>query len=198
MIGAPPGGPVPSPIAPLLARYSAEAPARGSAGAAVLILLRAGRTDVETLLIERTVQPKDPASGQVGLPGGRVQSQDESLVNTALREVEEEVGLSPTDLARPPQFVAIRSARVFSLDVAVFAGELGPAGRSPIVASRGEVAHVFWLPRSALSHQRRVMVDSRAGAREVDAAVFDGHVIWGFTHRVLLDFFEGPAPGSPT
>jgi 8-oxo-dGTP pyrophosphatase MutT (NUDIX family) len=65
----------------------------------VTILLRNGRSGVETLLIERTERPTDPASGQVAFPGGRVEESDGALVRTALRELQEEVGLTEGDLA---------------------------------------------------------------------------------------------------
>jgi 8-oxo-dGTP pyrophosphatase MutT (NUDIX family) len=161
----------------------------------VLILLRSGAKDVEVLLIERAVRANDPASGQVGLPGGRASDGDPDLAFTALREAQEEVGVSSADLAGPPRFFGFRDASVFSLRVGVFAAELGPSGRSPSAYDRGEVAHVFWLPRSALRTTRKVRQDTSRGALEVDAVVLDGHVLWGFTRRVLLDFF-GIAPGN--
>jgi 8-oxo-dGTP pyrophosphatase MutT (NUDIX family) len=188
-------------ISELLARHAADSPPHGAAGAAVLILLREGASDTEVLLIERAVRAEDRASGQVGLPGGRVEERDGALVETALREVEEEVGISGLDLVGPPRFVAVEEAAVFALKVGVFVGELAPKGRAPRVGSPAEVAHVFWLPRGALRSSRRVGRDSPRGHIEVDAVVFDGHVLWGFTRRVLMEFFDlaspGSTPGSP-
>lgn len=190
-------------IAELLGRHPRDSPPHGAAGAAVLILLRDGASDVEVLLIERAVSPDDLASGQVGLPGGHVEESDGALAATALREFEEEVGLGGADLTAPPRFVSIEEARVFSLKVGIFAAELGPRGRSPTVRSPKEVAHVFWLPRSALWGGRRVRRDTPRGTVEVDAVLFEGHVLWGFTRRILLDFFqvtptvEGAGPRDP-
>ncbi|GEM_PF-413333 len=207
MIAAPPGpdAPVPSgEIARLLDRWPPGSPPHGSAGAAVLILLRQGASDVETLLIQRAERADDRASGQVALPGGRVDPGDGALVNTALREFEEEVGLGPSDLAAPPRFVAIVPAPVFSMHVGVFAAELGPSGRAPMARSATEVAHVFWLPAAALRTGATVTRDTPRGPREVEAVLHEGHVLWGFTRRVLRGFFglepfpgpEGAVPGA--
>jgi 8-oxo-dGTP pyrophosphatase MutT (NUDIX family) len=161
----------------------------GTAGAAVTIVLRDGTSEVETLLIERTERPTDPASGQVAFPGGRVEDSDGSLGETALRELQEEVGIGATDLAGPLRYVGGEHAVRFGIRVAIFAGQLGPTGHSPTALSADEVAHVFWLPRSALAPTRRVHREALGGLIEVPATIFEGHILWGFTRRVLREFF---------
>jgi 8-oxo-dGTP pyrophosphatase MutT (NUDIX family) len=191
-------GDAPRTIAELLGRYLEGSPPVGSAGAAVTIVLRDGAHEVEALLIERAENPEDPASGQVGLPGGHVDDGDSSMQATALRELQEEVGLRRTDLAGTPRYVETRHAVRFHLKVAVFAAELAPTAAPPAPASREEVAHVFWLPRSALGHDRRVPRDTSVGWIEVPATVHEGHVVWGFTRRLLRDFFGLPAEDELT
>ncbi|MCI4360576.1 MAG: hypothetical protein L3J91_02645, partial [Thermoplasmata archaeon] len=78
-----------------------------------------------------------------------------------------------------------------------FAAELGPAHPGPDAWDPAEVAHVFWAPRSALRRGRRIVRDTVVGPREVVATVIDRHVLWGFTRRVLLDFFEIPEEAGP-
>jgi len=194
-VPSPPGAPVgnaPTGLDELLDRFPALAPPLPTAGAAVVLVLREGQIEVETLLIVRATNPDDPASGQVGLPGGHVGGEDENLLATALRELEEEVGLTPADLAGTPRFVGSRFARAFNLHVGVFAAALGPAATAPLTTNAKEVAHVFWLPRSALGLTRRVYRESIAGPIEVNATVVEGQVLWGFTRRVLRDFFGLP------
>jgi 8-oxo-dGTP pyrophosphatase MutT (NUDIX family) len=206
---APPGriGDAPFELAALLDRYPALAPPVPTAGAAVTIVLRQGLREVEVLLIVRATNPADPASGQVGLPGGHVSEGDETLLATALRELEEEVGLTGADLDGPPRYVGVRPARAFNLHVGVFAGALGPRGRAPVSEDTKEVAHVFWLPRTALGTTRQITRDTVRGAIKVNATLVEGQVLWGFTRRVLRDFFGfppedelgGPAlPGTPS
>lgn len=185
-------GDAPRTIAEILDRFSEGSPPTGTAGAAVTIVLRDGAREVEALLIERAENPADPASGQVGLPGGHVEDSDSSMAATALRELQEEVGLRRSDLRGPPRYVETRLAVRFHLKVSVFAAELAPAAGTPGPVSPEEVAHVFWLPRSALEHERRVARDTPFGRIEVPAAVHEGHVVWGFTRRLLRDFFGYP------
>ncbi len=181
-----------APAAELLGRFTSERPPTNSAGAAVTIVLREGTSDVEVLLIERAEDPNDPASGQVALPGGHVSETDGNLQRTALRELEEEVGLVRGDLDGEPRFVTIVHAQRFRLDVGIFAAALGPEAQRPSVRSPAEVAHVFWMPRHALDVTRSVERATYVGARTVPATVHEGHVLWGFTRRVLRDFFGYP------
>jgi 8-oxo-dGTP pyrophosphatase MutT (NUDIX family) len=193
-VAAPPDplGAAPRPLGALLDRYPRVSPPVSVGGAAVVLLLREGRSEVETLLIERTVRPTDPASGQVAFPGGHVDDGDGSLLSTALRELEEEVGLTRSDLADDPRFVGPFDAPRFGLTVGVFAAAIADSGRPPSPRSANEVAHVFWLPRSALARTRRVHRETADGLGEVNATVFEGHILWGFTRRVLRDFFGFP------
>jgi len=175
-----------------LARHPALVPPVSTAGAAVVIVLREVTDDVEVLLIERATNPQDPASGQVALPGGRVDDDDNSLAVTALRELEEEVGLTEGDLDGSLRFVGAPVARRFGLKVGVFAAKLADRGRGPTVRSAAEVAHVFWLPRAALLTSRAVERETSRGLAPVRATVHEGHVLWGFTRRILREFFELP------
>jgi 8-oxo-dGTP pyrophosphatase MutT (NUDIX family) len=195
-VTAQPGSAGPS-IDALLAPHPIEHPPVISAGAAVTIVLRNGLSGLEILLIERAVDPDDPASGQVALPGGHVAESDGNLSQTALRELEEEVGLTRLDLASEPHYVTTVPARRFGIDVGVFAAALSASGRSPSPRSPAEVAHVFWLPSSALGSTRRVERDTSRGIHEVNATVHEGHVLWGFTRRVLRQFFGLPQEDEP-
>jgi 8-oxo-dGTP pyrophosphatase MutT (NUDIX family) len=190
------GGSAPEALEQLLGRFPEDSPPTGTAGAAVTILLRNGQTEVETLLIERTERPTDPASGQVAFPGGRVEESDSSLGATALRELQEEVGLTRADLAGPLRYVDTEDAFRFGIKVAVFCAALGPDAARPTALSPDEVAHVFWLPRSALSVTQKVHRETSRGLIEVPATIHDEHVLWGFTRRVLREFFGLPTEDS--
>jgi 8-oxo-dGTP pyrophosphatase MutT (NUDIX family) len=182
-------GSAPESIAELLGRFPESAPPTPTAGAAVTIVLRDGASEVETLLIERTERPTDPASGQVAFPGGRVEESDGTLAATALRELQEEVGLTPMDLIGPVHYVRTEHATHFGIDVGVFAAALGAESHPPTPLSVEEVAHVFWLPRSSLGLRHRVHRETSRGLVEVPATVYEGHVLWGFTRRVIREFF---------
>jgi 8-oxo-dGTP pyrophosphatase MutT (NUDIX family) len=64
---------------------------------AVLILLFPFEDKIKTVLIERPVY-EGVHSGQVAFPGGKFDIEDISLMNTALREAEEEIGINKSQV----------------------------------------------------------------------------------------------------
>jgi 8-oxo-dGTP pyrophosphatase MutT (NUDIX family) len=68
-----------------------------SARAGVLILLYSGENGLCTVFTKRHDYP-GAHGGQISFPGGKFESSDPSLVDTALRETEEEIGIKSTDI----------------------------------------------------------------------------------------------------
>jgi 8-oxo-dGTP pyrophosphatase MutT (NUDIX family) len=185
-------GDAPESLEGLLGRFEVLVPPVSTARAAVTIVLRRGEREVETLLIVRAANPDDPAAGDVAFPGGHVSDADGSLVSTALRELEEEVGLTAADLDGAPRYVGTELGPRRAFRVGVFAAAIAPVAQPPTVRSAREVAHVFWLPRSALAATRTVTRETSQGPIPVNATLVEGHVLWGFTRRVLREFFALP------
>jgi 8-oxo-dGTP pyrophosphatase MutT (NUDIX family) len=185
------GAASPDEIAHLQARLATlpdESLAPAQADAAVLILLRPGPEGLEVLAEQRAEREGDPWSGHVSLPGGRGSPTDESMRETALRELREEVSIPPEALDGLPRLFDVRRARPSGLRVAVFAGHLltPPIGVAGVDLE--EVATTFWFPLTAL---QRTVSQSRStlfGEIQVETVPFRDHVVWGFTLRVLRDF----------
>jgi 8-oxo-dGTP pyrophosphatase MutT (NUDIX family) len=171
-----------------LATLSTAPPSPEQADAAVLVLLRPGTNGLEVLAEQRAEQPGDPWSGQVGLPGGRKDPADHSLTETVLRELQEEVGLLPSALGGAPRLFGIRRARPSGIRVAVFAAHLASIHPPSADINASEVATTFWLPLRTLDQSESRPRSTMFGQIYVDTVVFEGHVVWGFTLRVLYDF----------
>lgn len=183
----------------------AAAPAAAPVHAAVAGVLREGERGAELLLIERVHRPGDPWSGQMALPGGRVQVEDPSPLHTAIRETHEETGVS---LDQAPVLGRLDeqapSSSGGALRVAGYVFSVG--GSLPVLSpNRAEVADALWLPLEALLEPLRyrdyryplrpettfpaVAVDQPRQGREAAAVVVEGRVVWGLTLRFLADFF---------
>jgi len=181
----------PDPALHLQVRFATlpdDPPPSDRADAAVLILLRSGRMGLEVLAEQRAERPGDPWSGHVGLPGGHKMPEDHSLTETVLRELHEEVGIRPSFLDGPPRIFDVQRARPSGLRVAVFVGRVAAVPQGTGSVDPEEVATTFWLPLQALEQTESRPRPTMFGEIQVDSVVFEGHVVWGFTLRVLREF----------
>jgi 8-oxo-dGTP pyrophosphatase MutT (NUDIX family) len=164
-----------------------------SRDAAVALVLRA-RHELELLMIQRAEHEHDPWSGHMALPGGRNDPADVDLFATACRETEEETAVP---LARVGTLlggldeIAPGTPRLPRVVIAPFVAAV-PAETEAYPAS-GEVARTIWVPLAGLRDPRavsRLLVELSDETLEFPSLNYQGHVIWGLTHRILTQFLE--------
>ncbi len=157
--------------------------------AAVALVLRPRLNDCELLLIRRATRDGDPWSGQIGLPGGRYDRTDDSLVTTAVRETMEEVGL---DLRRHGRLLGVldelrpRTPVLPPIIVRPFVYALDDVV-PPLVFS-DEVAEARWVALGALfvpEARVETSVTVRDIRMRVQAYVHEDFTVWGMTERIL-------------
>ena len=118
-------------------------------------------------------------------PGGIVEQTDATLQFAALRETEEELGISADliDVWGPLPSVITGTG----YEVWPFTGKLLEDVTFALAAD--EVDDVAFLPVGALSDQsnrRSITLVRGDGARAWDAIAYDGRVIWGASARIIL------------
>jgi 8-oxo-dGTP pyrophosphatase MutT (NUDIX family) len=127
--------------------------------------------------------------GQLAFPGGRVDEGDESLVATALREAEEEIGLDPSLVSIVAELAPVRSGPT-NMDVFAFLGripdglEWRPNSEEVVEVLTPTVAEL-WDPALRREHLF-------TNARWPEGLLVDGipvgdRVLWGMTLRLLDD-----------
>jgi len=160
--------------------------------ACVLNLLHRHNGHWRTVLIQRTENPRDRHSGQVSFPGGRYEESDVELVNVALRETHEEVGVSPLEVEVLGRLTELYIP-VSNFVVYPFVGVLhGPADFSP---QTGEVETILTPPLTLFAQpENRKMTDLTIaqGLTLKGVPYFDveGRVVWGATAMILSEFLE--------
>ena len=152
----------------------------------------------ELLFIRRSDHPLDPWSGQMAFPGGRHEPRDASLLETAIRETSEEVGLdlvgdaellSPLDEVR-----AMARLRPVNLVIAPFAFRLV---RPAVASAVNEVRSVHWLKvRQLCNPESRSVHDYvHEGMKlQFPCLRLDDIVIWGLTFRMFDSVTERLQP----
>jgi 8-oxo-dGTP pyrophosphatase MutT (NUDIX family) len=127
--------------------------------------------------------------GQLAFPGGRADERDESLLATALREAEEEIGLDPAAVELVAELPTVRSGPT-NFEVFPFLGRI-PAGLAwrpnphEVVEVLTPAVDELWDPALRREHLF-------TSARWPEGLLVDGipvgeRVLWGMTLRLLDD-----------
>jgi 8-oxo-dGTP pyrophosphatase MutT (NUDIX family) len=159
---------------------------------AVAIIIEPTHKGASILLIRRRDRQGDPWSGQIAFPGGHKSAADKTLLQTAIREALEEVGIALHDHellgVLPLTYSHTRKMPVASF---VFALKNG----APITLN-DEVAESFLVPLNELSKISPItsQVQVERSKLDVDSYVYDKHVIWGLTFRIINILLNKPQP----
>ena len=158
------------------------------APAAVMLLLYE-HSGHEHLLFQVRTQHVEHHKGEISLPGGAKDPEDDSLLVTALRETEEEIGVAASDIEVFGRLddVATRSNFVMS----PFVGAITAPGRYPFSFAEIEVAELLEVPLDGLvSGAALEWTQPPASGQLVPAFRHDEHLIFGATARVIARFVE--------
>lgn len=156
--------------------------------AAVLVPVVDHGEEASVILTQRTVALRSH-SGQIALPGGRIDPTDISPEHTALRETEKEIGLEPARIAvvgRMPDYVTgsgYRIRPVLSVVRPGFTLRLNP----------DEVEAAFEVPLSFLmdpANHRRESRIWQERKRYYYTMPYGDRFIWGVTAGILHMLYE--------
>jgi 8-oxo-dGTP pyrophosphatase MutT (NUDIX family) len=127
-------------------------------------------------------------AGEISFPGGLSHGGDAAPRNTALRETEEELGLSPSEVdvlgALPPVHTFVSGILIVP-----FVGMLRP--RPTFAPNAGEIAEVLQYPLARLSEAEREVEFPRGDhVYRGFAYEMQDNMIWGATAFILHSLIE--------
>ena len=133
--------------------------------------------------------------GDVSFPGGRADKKDGSLLHTALRESEEELGLRPSDVQLVGPLDDLRTM-ASNYVVTPYVGIIPhPYGFQP---NAWEVAEIFSVPFTFLADHGNLNAETwlyDGAAIPIQTYRYQGYKIWGATQRMIqnvLDILKVP------
>lgn len=152
--------------------------------AAVLLLLYQHKGLVHTVFIQRP-KYKGVHSGQISFPGGRAEPDDKDLIETALREAKEEVGIDPSRISvlgtLTPLFIPVSNMLVTPvLGWTDVRPEFKIQTEEVVFLIDGDLAK-FLEPSIIKIKQFEV----RGEMRDLKYFDYKGYVIWGATAMML-------------
>jgi 8-oxo-dGTP pyrophosphatase MutT (NUDIX family) len=159
--------------------------------AAVLIPIFKDEGEWKVLFTRRT-DHLESHQGQVSFPGGAVEEHDRTPEDAALRETEEEIGVSPEKVEILGALDSLMTVTQFQI-IPIVGLMQWP---TELQINRMEVARVFSVPLEWLADEDNVELQTREfrpGDRPINVHYFkpyDGEVIWGATARLTLNLLS--------
>ncbi len=153
--------------------------------AAVLLLL-AKNADGWAILFTRRTESVQNHKGQVAFPGGGLEEADKNLVETALREAREEIGINLSQievLGKLPPFPTISNFVIYPV-VALYNGQ------NEFVLSTDEVVNVFYIPITWLDdpenwYESPYVLRNGKMEKVIHYKEYAGENLWGITARIV-------------
>ena len=151
------------------------------------ILLPIIEREEPSILLTKRSDNMPTHAGQISFPGGRVHAGDASLVETALRELEEETGIRRefvTVAGFLDPYETVNSGFMI-LPVVGFVRE-----GFTLDVNADEVAEIFEAPLEYLcdaKNRSRMSVERQGVMREFHTIPFAGHTIWGATAEIIVN-----------
>ena len=171
----------------LKARRPRAVQVEGARDAAVLIPIV--RMPEPTLIFTRRTDTLSSHKGQISFPGGSIDPSDADPAAAALREAQEEIGLDPRAVSVVGQLDDLETL-VSGFVVTPVIGWLPE--RPQLTPNPVEVAEIIEAPLADLTDEIRREPGFMHGDRRypTEAWVWNDHVIWGVTARILRIFIE--------
>jgi 8-oxo-dGTP pyrophosphatase MutT (NUDIX family) len=159
---------------------------RPTASAVLVPVFRDAGGELRLLLVERG--SRGIHGGQLGLPGGKQEPEDESLLETALRETEEEVGLSRDRIEVLTPLDPL-DTYVSGFRVHPFLARVDPPPEwrpAPDEIAAVVTPTVRSLADPSARYERELSAPTWLTPRRVDSVLLEGgQVLWGVTLRLL-------------
>ena len=153
--------------------------------ASVLIPVLTFKKDLEILLTKRSINLKNHP-GQIAFPGGKKEKFDSSPIETALRETEEEIGLSQHLVEIVASLPTHKTATGFIINP--YIGIISQPFKETLRC--GEVDEVFTVPFDHILNEKNFSIQTRkwnGSQRKYYAVPYGPYYVWGATARILLN-----------
>lgn len=152
---------------------------------AVLIPLIEENNEVFIVFTKRASHLRKHA-GQICFPGGKVENNDKHIIDTALRESQEEIGLSPIETQIVGQLKDYETLTGYRISPIV--GFIPENTRFTI--DTNEVAEIFKIPLKYFYQAHRyveVPILRKQRTYNVNFITYEKYTIWGATAAILKD-----------
>lgn len=161
----------------------------GGVKSAVLLLLYKENMDFHVVFIKRATY-NGHHSGQIAFPGGKYETMDKNLIETALREANEEIGVSKQSI----QIIGALSDIYIPHSNYLVSPYVGYTNSLPqYTINKGEVEQIITISLSKFMDyncQSTMHFEIRENMVNAPCWIINNTCIWGATAMIMAEFLE--------
>ncbi len=153
----------------------------------VLVIIHFNHEFTPTVIFTKRSSNLRNHAGEISFPGGRVSHQDCSIIETAIRETYEEIGLS---IQKEKIIGSLSPTNTYTTKILIYPFIVILGKLSFPFEPNEEVEQVIEIPLEIL--RDRITIDEEHSSSDNKMFKFnvDGHVIWGATARILKNLLD--------
>jgi 8-oxo-dGTP pyrophosphatase MutT (NUDIX family) len=173
----------------LASRPKARSSIKGLTEAAVLVPIFCKDGEYHILFTQRSDRVQHH-KGQISFPGGARSKDDASLLDTALRESWEEIGVEAKDVEILGELDDTPTT-TSSFNISPFVALIPYPHRFNL--NHYEIDEIFSIPVSALLHKAKKKEEYSTFGNDISVSYsyeYDGKLIWGATAQIVHQFLD--------
>lgn len=153
----------------------------------VLVIIHFNHEYTPTILFTKRSSNLRNHAGEISFPGGRVSDQDHSMIETALRETYEEIGLS---IQKEKIIGSLAPTNTYTTKMVIYPFIVILGKISVPFEPNEEVEQVIELPLEVLRNHITIDEEHSSSDNKMFKFNVDGYLIWGATARILKNLLD--------
>jgi len=126
-------------------------------------------------------------AGEISFPGGRMSIHDNSLVDTAIRETFEEIGLR---VSKENIVGCLTPTNTYTTKILIFPFVVMMTSSLNNLVPNEEVEEIIEIPLERLMNSVEIDKEHSSNNYQMFKFTVEGHLIWGATARILKNLLE--------
>jgi 8-oxo-dGTP pyrophosphatase MutT (NUDIX family) len=153
----------------------------------VLVIIHFNHEHTPTIIFTKRSSNLRNHAGEISFPGGRVSDQDHSMIETALRETYEEIGLS---IQKEKIIGSLAPTNTYTTKIVIYPFIVILGKISVPFEPNEEVEQVIELPLEVLRNHITIDEEHSSSDNKMFKFNVDGYLIWGATARILKNLLD--------
>jgi len=153
----------------------------------VLVIIYYNHMNIPVVIFTKRSSKLRNHAGEISFPGGRMSMHDNSLVDTAIRETFEEIGLK---VSKENIVGCLTPTNTYTTKILIFPFVVMMTSGLNNLVPNEEVEEIIEIPLERLMNSVEIDKEHSSNTYKMFKFIVEGHLIWGATARILKNLLE--------